>query len=182
MKNKENSWMQTYSGKQFYAFEPTVDSICINDIAHALSNLCRYNGHTKKFYSVAEHSIHVSNLLAVNNDKEIMKIGLMHDAAEAYLTDVPTPIKIHLPIIKEMEDNIERVIFEKFGLQYPMTPQIKQADMVMLATEKEVLMGPEPAPWVLSTHQPTKKINIKCMKPNKAKLMFLEKFNELFLN
>jgi len=87
-----NAWIQTISGRKFPLAEPDPNQIDIEDIAHALSMLCRFNGHCTQFYSVAEHSMHVSH--EISNDLALA--GLLHDAAEAYLGDVPSPLKKEL--------------------------------------------------------------------------------------
>lgn len=87
-----NHWIQTHTGKRFEFIDPQPDHICIDDIAHALSNKCRFNGHTKEFYSVAQHSILVSEQCETD-DIRIKMLALLHDAAEAYMPDFAAPIK-----------------------------------------------------------------------------------------
>lgn len=87
--SQDNSWIQTFSGRQFFPLEPRVEDVCIEDIAHGLSNLCRYAGHCECFYSVAQHCLLVSRVVP----REHALRGLLHDASEAYLIDVPRPIK-----------------------------------------------------------------------------------------
>ena len=99
--DKDIGWIETYSGKQFYLDGTDTDSIVIEDIAHALANLCRYNGHTNRFYSVAEHSVLVSYAVP----KEYALWGLMHDASEAYLSDIPRPFKAMIANYKTMEEH-----------------------------------------------------------------------------
>lgn len=110
--------LRTYTGKHVNVFEPTEDMICIEDIAHALSNQCRFAGHTKSFHSVAEHSITCSNLAISGLELQ----ALMHDASEAYLVDIPTPIKNHMPEYKAIEHKLMCVIAKKFGFDWPMHP------------------------------------------------------------
>lgn len=138
---RKGDWIQTYTGKQFYPLDPDIEEIDIIDIAHALSNLCRFNGHCLKFYSVAEHSCRVAQ--QCENPLE----GLLHDASEAYLIDVPKPLKSHLHGYTEIENTLLEMIFLKFGLPWPMSLNVKKIDSVMLATEKAELMSTEPAPW-----------------------------------
>lgn len=83
------SWIETFTGKKVYPLEPCSSEYCIEDIAHALSLTCRYGGHSSDFYSVAQHCCIVSDLCP----EGLKLVGLMHDAAEAYLGDVPSPIK-----------------------------------------------------------------------------------------
>jgi 5'-deoxynucleotidase YfbR-like HD superfamily hydrolase len=138
-----NDWIQTFKGKQFYPLAPRVEDIDIDDIAHALSNQCRFSGHCKRFYSVAEHSVRVS--LIVKPKHRLW--ALLHDAAEAYLVDLPTPIKQLMPEYSIAEKRIMACVCEKFGLSLEMPKEVHQADMIMLATEKRDLMYQEPAPW-----------------------------------
>jgi hypothetical protein len=175
--DRQGLWIQTYTGKQFWPLDARVEEVEIEDIAHSLAMLCRFNGHCRRFYSVAEHSVHVSRVV----DAEVARWGLMHDAAEAYLSDLPQPIKRHMPIFRECEERLLRVIAERFALPWGVPEAIVRADMVLLATEKEALMGKEPAPWqdlpeALETGM------ILCHGPEQAKEMFLRRFSELFLD
>lgn len=138
-------WIQTYTGKQFFPLEPRHEDIEIVDIAHALSNLCRYGGHTNWFYSVAQHCVLVSENLPF----EYALHGLLHDASEAYLIDVPRPIKHSdgMKAYRECEANLERVIFERFGLDPSMPEIVKVMDNRLLRTEQRDLMKPPPAAW-----------------------------------
>ena len=123
--------LRTYSGKTINVFNPNPDAICIDDIAHALSNLCRFTGHTLRFYSVAEHSVRASELV----DPEHQLAALLHDASEAYLVDIPTPVKIMMPQYREWEYKLMRVIAEKFGFRYPLHRQVEKADKALLKAE-----------------------------------------------
>ena len=106
----------TFTGRHFPITTATVDDICIEDIAHGLSNCCRYAGQCEPFYSVAEHSVRMAEHLSYN--KPAMLLALLHDAAEAYLGDMTTTVKMLLPLYKEMEDYLQAVIFEKFGVRH----------------------------------------------------------------
>src|SRR5687768_8805887 len=114
----------TYSGVLVNPLDPNPDTILIDDIIHSLCNQCRYNGHTSKFYSVGEHSVYVSWSVKPEN----ALAGLLHDASEAYLCDIPRPLKPFFTNYKEMEAKLEEVIFTKFGLPYPMALDVKQVD------------------------------------------------------
>lgn len=128
--------IRTYTGIYINVFEPTPEMICIEDIAHALANQCRFGGHLPRFYSVAQHSGYVCAL--VDDDNAFS--ALMHDASEAYLMDIPRPIKKRLRDYKEIEDGLMRVIADKFGFEYPMNTIIKEADEQMLQLEWDCLM------------------------------------------
>lgn len=140
---KQNPFIQTYTGKKFHFLSPSQDEICIEDIAHALSNLCRFGGHTRQFYSVAEHSRYVSMVVPPEYALE----GLLHDATEAYLVDIPKPIKGFLGNYEEMEQNIYLAIAEKFGLAKELPQAVKDADVRMLFTEKQQLLPPVDWGW-----------------------------------
>jgi hypothetical protein len=143
---RKGSWIQTYTGKQFWPLDPRPEEIVLEDIARALSHQCRFSGHTKYFYSVAEHSVNVARLL--DKEPEGTRLwGLLHDASEAYLVDVPRPVKWFLPQYKEAEELLHQAIAERFGLGWPIPDAVHHADNVMLATEAHHLLGPSPAPW-----------------------------------
>lgn len=138
-------WIQTFTGKQFWPLEPRIEDIDINDIAHALSNLCRYGGHVNYFYSVAQHCVLVSRVVP----PEQALRGLLHDAAEAYLIDLPRPIKRSpgMEAYCAAEKTLQRAIYQRFGLS-PNDPDcIKTADNQLLRTEQRDLMKPAPAAW-----------------------------------
>ena len=133
MSEYEENFITTYTGRQFHYLEPVVDEIDIVDIAHSLSLKCRFAGHCRVFYSVAEHSIRVAKILP----DELKLSGLLHDAAEAYLPDIARPQKIKFGI-KILEDKIMEVIYTKYGTI--SSPNIKEADDILLATEARDLM------------------------------------------
>jgi hypothetical protein len=128
--------IRTISGKYVNVFEPKVEMICIEDIAHALSNQCRFAGHTPYFYSVAQHS----NLCFELASPEHKLAALLHDASEAYLCDIPRPIKLRLPEYKLIEDKLMKLIAEKFGFQYPLHPEVKEIDDRLLKMEWDNLI------------------------------------------
>lgn len=131
------STMQTFSGKliDLAAFEST--DVRLVDISHALSMLNRFTGHSTSPYSVAQHSVQVSRLLPDN----LALWGLLHDASEAYLGDVSTPLKSLLPCYREIEERVQKVIARAFGLRWPMPDPVKTADVCALAAEKASLFS-----------------------------------------
>ena len=132
MKN-DNCWIQTFSGLKMHPLDPSPDEISLIDIAHALANICRYTGHCKEFFSVAQHSVYVS----VYASPENALWGLLHDASEAYLCDVARPVK-RSDFMKgycNVEEKLMRVIAEKFGLRWPMPEEISLLDNRFLMTE-----------------------------------------------
>ena len=170
----KGDWLQTYTGKQFWPLDPQQDAIDIFDIAHALSHQCRYGGHCKKFYSVAEHVVHVS--LAVPPQDALW--GLLHDAAEAYLVDVPRPIKKFLGNYDKIEANLMAAIQRKFGLQGEMPLSVKDADNAILFTERAALLSKPPADWDFEGVKPLD-CPIHGWGPEQAEYMFLERFVDL---
>src|SRR4051812_44303587 len=102
--------IQTYSGKQFFPMRPIGGDIDIEDIAHALSNQCRFSGHCQRFYSVAEHSLRVAELVTPQHKLW----ALLHDASEAYLVDLPTPIKRTLEEYRNAENRVMKAICRAF--------------------------------------------------------------------
>lgn len=173
MEQRKGEWMQTVSGKAFWPIDPRAEDVDIEDIAHALSMVCRYGGHCQRFYSVAEHSIYVSRHVP----KEDALWGLLHDAAEAYIADIVKPAKRFISGYAEVEDRLMEVICERFGL--PVTPpeSIKKADTAILLDEMPQLLGEPPLPWGL-TEGPLG-IEILGLQPGQAKQAFLNRFYEL---
>ncbi len=143
---RHGGWTQTVSGKRFYALDPRPEDVDILDIAHALSMQCRFGGHTREFFSVASHSLLVSTLVP----DRLRLPALLHDAAEAYLIDLPRPIKRQPEFahLRAIESAIEAAIATRFGLVHGdfHAPGVKHADLVALATEARDLMAVTPNP------------------------------------
>lgn len=167
------NWMQTYTGKKFLPMDPNVDDICIEDIAHALSNLCRYGGHCNRFYSVAEHAWHCSYAVA----PEFAFAALMHDASEAYLVDMPRPIKHQLPGYLEAEARLEKAVAAKYALEWPMPAEVKRVDNAILFDERKVLLSEPPEKW--ADEQEPLGVTLYLWPPNAAEMAFLMRFDEL---
>lgn len=174
-KQRAKSWIQTYSGRKFSPLDPYPDAIVIIDIAHSLSMQCRFTGHTKSFYSVAQHSVLVSYIC----DSADALWGLLHDASEAYLTDVPRPLKRSgkFDAYLEFEKNMQNAVCTRFNLPLVEPPSVKIADTILLATEARDLMAPLHSDWVLPV-QPLP-FKIESVGPQEAKNMFMRRFFEL---
>ena len=127
------NWILTHRGYKVSPFTTTFEPIIFDDIAHALSNICRWTGHCNQFFSVAQHSVYVSSLASPEN----ALWGLLHDASEAYLCDLSRPVKMHpwLANYRLAEENMMRVICEQFDLPTEMPEEIKEIDNRMIATE-----------------------------------------------
>lgn len=137
------SWFLSVSGRQLWPFDLRPEDIEIEEIAHSLSHLCRFNGHCREFYSVAQHSLIVSTVLP----DEHKLCGLLHDATEAYCGDLVRPIKRRLPAFAEMEAGIWLAVAARFGLPTEMPPAIKEADSRALQTERRDLLAPHRWRW-----------------------------------
>jgi hypothetical protein len=174
----DNPWIETASGKHFHFLKPLPEDIDIDDIAHALANTCRYTGHCRKFYSVAEHSVAVSEL-----SPDAALAGLLHDASEAYITDIASPVKPFLKNYKQLENTVMEAIAAKFGFSMPLHPQIKEADVIQLSVEAWHLVPSQGIGWTYWTmnggRPKSKGIAPRCLFPKEAKKLFLSKFKEL---
>jgi PAS domain-containing protein len=176
------TWTQTYSGYKFSPLAPRAADVCIEDIAHALSMICRYGGHAHRFYSVAEHSVLVSRLVAPEYARE----GLMHDGAEAYIGDMIRPLKRQMPSYMEAETHVEAAIAEKFGLRTDEVARVavKEFDDRILVDETRALMAvpdlykEDDDGWFASL-EPTG-AEILGYTPERAEILFLLRFWELF--
>lgn len=170
---RQGDWLQTFTGRCFWPLDPRPEDVSLEDIAHALSMKCRYAGHTKHFYSVAEHSVLVSRHVPAHD----ALWGLLHDAAEAYSADVPRPLKRFLPDWKPMEARIMGAVAEHFGLQPGEPASVKWADLAITADERNALMNPCDQEWG-ELPRPLGVV-IECLAPQAAKLAFLARFIEL---
>lgn len=163
------------NGTYFDLENPDEADIDIGTIAHALSNICRYTGHCCRFYSVAQHSVLVSQ----NVPPEFALAGLLHDAAEAFIGDVAKPLKMILPDYQRIEARVEASVMARFGLPAKMSPEVKRADMVLLRTEQRDLMGANGHRWVYTEGlQPLEEV-IEPVGPYEAYVLFMERFLEL---
>lgn len=128
--------------RAFYPLDPRAEDVDITNIAWALSMQCRFNGHIKHFYSVAQHSVMVSRIVESEHpfDDRLIFRALMHDAHEAYVGDIVTPIKRELERFHEIEEAVDRAICDKYNMDYKMDPCIKKADVISLMTEVRDLM------------------------------------------
>ncbi|WP_426817642.1 HD family hydrolase [Winslowiella sp. 2C04] len=169
------SWSNTLSGKHFNFLNVTPESICIDDIAAALSNICRFTGHLQEFYSVAQHSVHVSYLVP----DEFAMEALLHDAAEAYCNDIATPLKALLPDYQKVGKRVELVIRSHFSLPPRMSTPVKYADLIMLATERRDFDMDDGTPWPILEGIPCADFSICPQNPRQARVRFLRRFNDL---
>ncbi len=165
--------MQCFLGGEFWPLDPQAQEVYIEDIAHALAMQCRFNGHTARYYSVAEHSVHVSRHCSPEN----ARWGLLHDASEAYICDIPRPLKPYLENYKAIEDAVMAVVAERFGLALPMPEEVRRLDYTILANEKYQLMSPLGKTWSLPSE--IEGLVLPCWDPKKAESQFLDRYQEL---
>jgi len=167
-------WITTYTGKRFYPLDPQVEDINIEDIAHSLSQICRFNGHIRKFYSVAQHCVIVSNYCSKENKLH----GLLHDAAEFCYSDLCNPIKKSglLQNYIDLEIKLQGIIFKAYGLDENEPEEVKEIDKKVTATEARDLYKTVPN-WV--QFRETFPDRIKSITQLKAKKLFIYTFEQL---
>lgn len=173
---RAGDWMQVFTGIQYWPMDPRADEVSLLDIAHSLSMQCRYNGHVNHFYSVAQHCFHVSHLVS----RENAVWGLLHDAAEAYCTDIPRPMKKYLAGYEGIEAANMAVICDHFGLSYEAPDEVKLMDAGICLAEAAALMKEKPAEWnIPEALRPD--IDIVPWSPELAKARFLKRAHDLGL-
>ncbi len=166
--------IRTYSGIEFDVLNPKIGQVGLEDIAHALSNICRFAGHTRTFYSVAEHCVWVSRMVP----SQYALHGLLHDASEAYVQDMPAPIKRtpNLEGYRAIENKLQHVIFTAFGLTPVIPSEVHEADSRMAATEATDLFDPVPK-WAVGRGY---QVEVHAWGPTRAKEQYLRRFYELY--
>lgn len=173
---RKGDYIETYTGQAFYPFDPvpTEIEIKIKDIAHSLSMQCRFNGHTKVFYSVAQHCVNIVKLMREDGcSPEQIFAGLLHDASEAYITDVPKPIKPYLNNYREIENTLQSMIYQKYGLNTVDHDLIKKYDDICLNIEGSTIM-PNVKYWAKEDSH--RVIDLAEYKPSEVKVAFLQLF------
>lgn len=169
------TWILTHSGRQFDLVAPTAAMISPHDIAHALANLCRFNGHTREHYSVAQHSLIVCDLVP----KKDQLAALIHDAAEAYLGDMTSPLKALMPAYREAEQRVWLAICERFNIPQVLPESVIRADVVALATERRDLMPQHFGEWQCLKGIPAMPERITPMSTQEASMKFFSRLMEL---
>lgn len=174
----------TASGVEFDLMAPTPDMVRIEDIAHALSNMPRFAGHTREFYSVAQHTVLVADLVAhagatLGTPRWHQRVAMLHDAAEAYVLDVPTPLKAQLRAYVEIEQRVRAAIFDRFEVYWPhhdLPSAVKSADKLALLIEQRDLMPT--VDWWRKAPQPEHP-PITPLAPTAAREAFLARWRQL---
>jgi hypothetical protein len=145
-----DNWIQTVTGRHYNLTSPTPEQVDIRDIAWSLSNIARYNGHTKRFYSVGEHCLHAATLAPAGMELE----ALLHDASEAYLGDVASPLKELLPAYKSLEARHQAAVRTRFGLAPEQPTIVGTVDFWLLCVEARYMLDLNASDWPLLEGQP----------------------------
>lgn len=173
-----DNWIGLLSGATMDYDHPEESDVTLDDLASALSNVCRFSGHLPCFYSVAQHLVNTSRIVHA----DYAYPALMHDTAEAFTNDLPTPLKWAFPIFKELEVKIEAAMAKRFGFAYPYPPEIKLADTQMLLLEKKYVKLDD-RPWPnyegFEYEHLRPLVDLKPWQPLRAKREFLERYEEL---
>lgn len=170
----QSAFMTTFSGRRVNALAPKESDIRIEDIAHALGNLCRFTGHCKAFYSVAQHSV----LVSLHVPRGFALEGLLHDASETYINDLSRPVKHHPLMVAytHIEAELERVIRLRFGLPATASPEIKRVDNMLVCDEAIALMTEHG--WALG-HERLGITFEDLWSPEQAQQAFVARFHEV---
>ncbi|KRE02580.1 hypothetical protein ASE61_14975 [Bosea sp. Root670] len=168
-------WIQTFSGRQFWPLDPRPEEIAIEDIAHALAHDCRFGGHCRRFYSVAEHSVLLARAVA----PDLRLAALMHDSPEGYLRDLVRPVKRTMPSYRAAETAIWLAICARFGLPIDLPAEVHEADNRILVDERQQNMAPPPAPWNSEENVEPLGVRLQFWTPVEAEFQFMILFDSL---
>lgn len=172
-------YFRTYTGRQIHPLDPKPHEISVFDIARSLSHICRFLGHTDAFYSVAQHCVLVSQHVP----QEDALWGLLHDAPEAYLCDLPAPIKRdpEMSIYRVAEDRLMLAVCRRYDLMHQMPRSVARADKILLATEFRDVTPVDDPDWIFEEcgERPLCDYQIQPWSPLMAEQMFLARFEEL---
>lgn len=184
----KDCWISLLSGAQFNYNDPASSDVTIDDLAASTSNICRFAGHLPRFYSVAQHLVNASRVVeGITGDIANGAVfdALMHDTAEGFTNDLPTPLKWAFPAFKELETSIESAMSKKFGFEFPYPAVVKEADTIMLILEKFYVKGdmsiwPAYETWTEEKVAPyLQYVDLNSWQPVRAKREFLERYNKL---
>lgn len=174
----DKAWIQTASGGRFHILDPRPEEILIEDIAHALGMMCRFTGHVRKFYSVAEHCIHASYIVPW----EDRLWALLHDSPEAYIADINRPLKHFTGVGKAylpVEEKIMDAICNKFGLGLKQPDTVTAADTAMLYAEKDQLMPPMEWETKWGPNPTPADVLVQCWSPEESSRNYLRRFRQI---
>lgn len=170
--------IELLNGQMFDFFNPSATEISVEELAHVLSNVCRFAGHVRYFYSVAQHAVNASLIVAEGHEKA----ALLHDTAEGFTNDIVTPLKVQVPLFKDIETVIESDMARRFDFQYPLSPEVKLADLQMLKIEKDILK-PSTSHWAIldgvEVDHLLDRVDMRPMTPTEACDAFLQRWEEV---
>jgi hypothetical protein len=172
---ERGDWMATFRGGRFYPLDPRPEDIDPRDIAHALSLLCRYGGHVERFYSVAEHCV----LMSLWVPPEDALAALLHDATEAYVVDVPRPLKRSLAGYRAIETWVAVAIAARFGTSPDLPASVREADDRILLTERNALMPYATRDWYQDGRMDPLPVTIEGWPPEEAERRYADRLAEL---
>jgi len=180
-----DTWIQVYTGSKLNPINPDINSIHIEDIAHALSQMPRFNGHGRVPYNIACHSIHVgSTVYHATQNKAYALVGLLHDASEALgLSDIPKPVKQYFPEYQQVENKLLGAVFAAFHISqktvYLAWDEVKKADNIALITEFNALFDHPPIDnWTSAYDVEPDPNGIEILNHEDAKALFLYKYEQ----
>jgi len=187
-RGSDTGWIQTFTGGKFWPLEPHAEDVRIEDVAHALAYQCRYAGHARIFYSVAEHCCLLADyVLRINyythhqdtldGLRDALTV-LLHDAAEAYLPDLARPLKYRMPEWREADARLEAVVVPALGGEYPLPPWVKLLDARILRDERPVVMRETGDSWQIDDLEPLG-VWVRGISPHEAEQWFLDLYAEL---
>lgn len=175
-------YIQVNSGRRFYVLDPRAEDITVADVAHALSNICRFTGHGDRFYGVGEHSIHCARVARKLGYSTLQQLYcLLHDGSESVVNDLARPVKQNIPQYKEVEDRIMTVIWEVAGLPAPTDEDyaiVKLVDNTLLINEMEQLMKRGDTPYFVEHEKVFVDLSVG-YNAGESKLPFLQMFVSL---
>ena len=185
VEDRVGEWMQTSMGGRFFPLDPRPEDFCISDLANGMAMDCRYagQGRVERYYSVAEHSVHMAQYSVRDNiPPEVSMVVLLHDAAEGFFNDLPRAVKHAVgDAYTILEDWFQRVIWVKYGLldvALAYRGYVKDLDQRMVPLEKAAIMR-YPQPWAYDQFKPLEGITIQCWDPADAKVKWLRTYVEL---
>lgn len=180
----DDPWLTTYSGRHIFFIRPSKDDICIEDIAHGLSNICRYVGQCSTFYSVAEHSVRMADIMTKRGYHDQALLALLHDSPEAYISDMHSDFKKLLPLYMEVEERLLGVILDKYHVRCDSAHMdkvlVKKVDTRIRTPEVHRLFNGVPDSeftWKLLEFDYRR---IHPWSPRKAERKFLKMFRKLY--
>ena len=173
-------WILTSTGRQLWPSDPRAGDFDVGEIAHNLSLVCRFTGSVAVAYPVSSHSVMVQEIIRDCGGSLVEQLqGLMHDAPESIISDIPAPIKRFLPDVVKAEKKIWKAMAEQFGVPEKMSPLVKAADRISLITERRDLMPDSPHAWKGYDNVKPISSHVKIMSAKSAEKLFLERFHHL---